>query len=298
MTATWLTKVCKRHQEMVCDPLRTPRLKQAIEAIVKPGDVVLDLGSGLGILSFFAVKGGAKTVYAIDPDKDAMRAARHFAKTVLSPDEARRVHFLDGLSYDVALPEKVDVIVCEIIGSLAFEENFLATLDDAKRRFLKPGGTIIPERVALWAALTNDDAACEGFENVGGLNLKGAVAPLRDWKALTVNPAHLVSEPVQMISLETMSSFPTSLHLKEKITLQKAGHVGGLTLWPEVTWAVQLETNASPFCETTHWKQGMLPLTPDSYQAGDCVLIELLIHPDCDSPQTRTEILWKAERVG
>lgn len=297
MTASWLTKVCSRHEAMVLDPLRTPLIKQAIEKTVKAGDVVLDLGSGLGILSFFSVKAGAKTVYAIDPDRDAMRAARHFAKTALSPDEAARIHFLDGLSYDVALPEKVDVILCEIIGSLAFEENFLATLDDAKKRFLKPKGTIIPERVALWAALANDDAAACGWENVAGLNLKRAVAPLQDWKALTVNPAHLVSEPTCLVSIETMSAFPTSLHLKEKITLQKAGHVSALVLWPEVMWTQTIQTDASPFLQPTHWKQGLLPLTPDSYQQGDRVAVEILIHPDIEAPQTRTEILWKTERV-
>ena len=44
-------------------------------------------------------------------------------------------------------PERVDVVVCETLGNYPFEENIIATLNDARARFLKPGGVIIPHSV-------------------------------------------------------------------------------------------------------------------------------------------------------
>ena len=54
-------------------------------------------------------------------------------------------------STDVAEPDRVDVIVSETLGNYPFEENIIATLNDARERFLNPGGTIIPAAVEQFA---------------------------------------------------------------------------------------------------------------------------------------------------
>ena len=54
------------YQDMLSDHERMRRYRQAIEAVVRPGDVVADLGTGLGVLALMAVRAGASFVYAID----------------------------------------------------------------------------------------------------------------------------------------------------------------------------------------------------------------------------------------
>lgn len=54
------------HEEMVADAVRVDSYHEAIRRHVRPGDVVVDLGTGTGILALFAAQQQAKQVYALD----------------------------------------------------------------------------------------------------------------------------------------------------------------------------------------------------------------------------------------
>jgi len=52
----------------------------------------------------------------------------------------------------VRLPRVFDVVVSEMVGNEAFEEGLVPILQRARTRFLRPGGALVPEWVALAAA--------------------------------------------------------------------------------------------------------------------------------------------------
>lgn len=132
------------HHLMLNDELRMKAYRKAIFETVQPGDRVLDLGTGTGILSQWALEAGAEHVIGIDLSLPVLSMAEARMKRAGLSARFQPIH---ALSYDVQLPEPVDVLISEIIGNMADNENFQPILQDAIQRFLKPNGKAIPQAV-------------------------------------------------------------------------------------------------------------------------------------------------------
>src|SRR3954447_26444753 len=133
---------------MLADEPRTDSFRRAIAEVVRAGDVVVDLGTGTGILAMFAAKAGAERVYAIEQGPVGLLARELIAANGL----ADRVTVVPGISYDVALPERADVLISETLWNFGLGEGMLGFVADARDRFLKPGARVIPATVALHVA--------------------------------------------------------------------------------------------------------------------------------------------------
>ena len=140
------------HRTMICDRVRTGAFRRAIDSVVRPGDIVLDVGAGSGILSVFAARAGAARVYAVERTSAAVLAQELAAANGV----AEIVQVIHGDVMDVELPERVDVIVSEWLGGFGIDEGMLVPVIVARDRWLKPGGVMIPRLVMAWAALVND----------------------------------------------------------------------------------------------------------------------------------------------
>ncbi|MDI6840882.1 MAG: 50S ribosomal protein L11 methyltransferase [bacterium] len=121
------------HKVIIEDKVRCEAYQKAIRQVVKNGNIVADIGTGSGLLAYFAIQAGAGKVYAVEKSEiieDAKRIA-------IANGWDDKIVFIKGVSTEVELPEKVDVIVLEVIGYFALEENLLKYISDAKKRFLK-----------------------------------------------------------------------------------------------------------------------------------------------------------------
>jgi precorrin-6B methylase 2 len=133
------------HIELLDDAARTQAYLAAIRANVRPGDVVVDLGTGNAVLAMAAARAGASRVYAIEASTFAGVAEQ----IILANGLADRIVVLRGWSNQIELPERADVLVSEIIGNDPLAEGVLLYVPDAIRRFLKPGGRILPNRIEV-----------------------------------------------------------------------------------------------------------------------------------------------------
>src|SRR6266516_354799 len=111
------------HRTMICDRARTEAFRRAIESVVRPGDVVLDIGAGSGILSLFAARAGAVRVYAVERTTAAVLAQELAAANGV----AEIVQVIHGDVMDVVPPERVDVIVSEWLGGVGISDGMLVT---------------------------------------------------------------------------------------------------------------------------------------------------------------------------
>ncbi len=134
---------------MTTDKVRVDAYSRAMKAAIKPGDVVVDLGAGAGYFSILACKLGAKKVYAIEPE-DSIWVAKATAKELGYED---RVECIQAYSTDIDLPEKADMIVSDLRGGLSVFFGNVSSVRDARARFLRPGGALLPLRDTLHVAL-------------------------------------------------------------------------------------------------------------------------------------------------
>ena len=127
------------HLGMMQDERRMNAYARAIRAVVRPGDVVLDVGCGAGVMTFLALEAGASKVFAVEPS-----AAIELARIVARENHISGATFLRADLREVELPGPVDVIVADLRGAVPVFRDSLAVLDLARRRHLAPGGRMIP----------------------------------------------------------------------------------------------------------------------------------------------------------
>jgi len=135
------------HARMLHDEARTRDFIAAITAAVRPGDVVLEIGTGSGVLAVASARAGARHVYAVEASDIADVAAEVFARNGV----ADRVTLVPGWSRQIDLPERADLLVSEVIGNEPLEEEILETMLDARRRLLAPDARLIPYALELVA---------------------------------------------------------------------------------------------------------------------------------------------------
>ncbi len=133
------------HEKMLADHIRVETYRKAIEKYIKPGQVVIDLGTGSGILAIFAARQNPGKVYAIDHSKFISTAER-----IARANGVQSIEFQKVNSRSFHPGEKADVILHEQIGDELLEENMIENLLDLKKRVLKETGFILPGRFELY----------------------------------------------------------------------------------------------------------------------------------------------------
>lgn len=130
--------------QCLVDSVRTEAFRAAILTTVKPGDVVLDAGSGSGILSFFAAQAGARRVLAVEFDPFL---AQCLAQSVRANALQDTIEVICGDVCSAALPQRVDVFIAELIDTGLIDEMQAEVINRLRERGVLGESTrMIPAR--------------------------------------------------------------------------------------------------------------------------------------------------------
>ncbi len=233
---------------MIADRARMDAYVRALRQTIKPESVVLDIGTGTGIFALLACQFGARRVYGVEPD-DAIQVAREIAA---ANGFAGRIEFIQKLSTDVALPERVDIIVSDLGGLLPWFQHHIPSIIDARQRLLAPQGRLIPERDSAWAALVHAPETyarhTAGWDPaLFGLDMSAARRiALNTLRRFRVTPEHLLAEPRQWATLDYATVASADIHAEISWTLQHSGATHGLSCWFERTLTDGVELSNAP----------------------------------------------------
>lgn len=270
-------KLLAYHRSLLLDTVRTRAFRAAIEEVVQPGDTVLDLGTGTGVLALFALRAGARHVWAID-ESGIIETARAVAA---ANGYADRITFVRSESFRVELPARVDVVVSEMIGNLGIEERTLETLVDARTRFLKPGGTLIPRSLEIIAAPVEAPELHERFVSWAGELYGLDLSPLRRFGANNVQraklePGCLLAAPITAGRIDFTRAQALEFAGGGSATVSREGACHGLGVWFCAGLTATRTLTSEPPLETPNWHHGVLPLDPPlAVSAGDRLAMEL-----------------------
>jgi len=270
------------HLDMLLDTARMDSYRRAIAASVQPGDVVVDIGCGTGVLSFMACEAGAKRVYAIESGP-IIEAARELA---IDNGFDNRIEFLRGCSIHLDIPEPADVLITETIGSAGLDEGIIAWISDARHRLLHPGAILLPQRLRLWVAATEsfDDYRFVADWKSPDLPYNYAAARRRAERTLwlaDITPSKLLGQPELAADIDLTTTLNKTTTSAGDLQVDRDGTLHGLACWFDSLLCPGITVDNMPPRADSSWSQGFLPLTePLAVSAGDRLRWQLSVSPD------------------
>jgi protein arginine N-methyltransferase 1 len=274
-------------ERMVADAPRMNFYHEAINRHIQPGDRVIDLGTGTGILAALAARRGAAKVYAIDHS-----SILDHARTIAAANGIENIEFVGMHSSAFKLDEKVDVILHEQMGDCLFDEAMVANVADLRQRLLKPGGLILPSKFELYCEPVKlRDERLVPFlweQNVHGY----------DYSCMERNRPqepgyyhrsssdlgfvdHFLGEPEPILSvdLHTLNEADLPLTIRFTRVVRNPGRLDGYVVYFRAHVDADLVLSSGPLDpgRAPHWGFRFLRTDRDDFRVGDKIDVQLSV---------------------
>ena len=253
------------HVPMMNEQNRNQAYFDALKAVVKADSTVFEIGTGSGLLAMTAAKLGAKQVTTCESVSLIAETARqiiqdnHYEKTIKVVAKKST-----EINIGADLETQADILVSEIFSSELLGEHVLPSLEDAKKRLLKPNGKVIPAAGSIMVALfTGEDIRRNLLvENAFGFNLQGFNKIVSNKRMIARNDLNIVllSDGIAAFSFdfESENIFPAQRKTL-KIPVTTAGSCYGLVQWMKLDMngdqKVLFENHPSQTSKVSNWQQ-------------------------------------------
>lgn len=246
------------HHNMLLDRVRMDGFRAAIAQVVRPGDKVLELGGGTGVLSFFAAQ-TARKVWCVEVNPELVAEARRLLD--LNPG-GERVEVVHADAMDYLPPEPVDVVICEMLHTALLREKQVEVIESFKQRyrarFGEPLPVFLPEAIILAVQPVQQHFEFSGYH-----------APIILFQQPALEQAHTLplAEPQVYATLDFQAAQTGQFKGQWQFNIQTGGQLTALCFLTKALLAVDLHAKS-----TTDWLMSSLiiPLNaPHTVKAGD-----------------------------
>lgn len=279
------------HRRLLDDPVRMDAYERAIRALVRPGDVVLDVGAGTGVLAMLAARRGAARVYAVE----SMPVAGLARALVEANGLGAVVEVIEADIVGLPPSEPVDLILSDFMGRFVVDDAMIDAME-AAGAWLKPEGRCCPGAVRMMVAPVGGMSlrAVDLFEEgMFGLDLSaGGVYALNYCYHAQVHAGALMAAPGVYRNLtppQMESTFDHALTFE----VGRQGRIKALAGWFEAELAPSVVLETGPG-HTTHWGQYLFPLPGLEAEPGDRLEVRLWLEGQGFGAQWRwSGALWR-----
>lgn len=263
---------------MIADRNRSETYTQALRGAIRPGAVVMDIGTGPGIMAVKACQLGAGRVYAIEPS-EVIQVAREVAAVNQCAD---KIEFFEDVSTKVTVPVRADVIVSDLRGILPPFGQHIPSIVDARKRFLAPGGTLIARKDRIWAAVVDVPKVYHNIVDAwdcNGLDQDLRVARrrvLNEFRKALVTPDQLLTAPQLWATLDYTTIECPDVRATLKWETERKGTGHGILLWFDMELADGVMYTSGPTSPDSVYSSAFFPwLEPMPLAEGQNVSVDL-----------------------
>lgn len=241
------------------DRKRTEAFSSAIKNTIKSGDVVVDMGTGSGILAMVAARAGASRVYAVEIDRNnILTLNKVFEKNNLS----HIIKVIEGDVTEISLPEKVDVIIGEMIATGLIEELQVPAMNNMLR-FAKDNVKVLLNKYDTYVDVVYNNNKYNGFT-------------FDIFRYEYDNDDELVSKSVtdkHLISSVDFSKFINDININfsKEISIKEDGLINGLRISSQTIFSDNSEFGYS----FAYSYPIILPIDEKKVFKGDKVVIDI-----------------------
>lgn len=252
------------HLPMLHDQERNDAYEAAINAVVKEGDIVLDIGTGSGLLAMMAARAGAEHVYACE--KNAILAS--LAREIVQKNGfADKITIIEKNSANIIIgedmPVRADVMVTEIFDSAVIGEGALPSILHAWQHLLDSEARVVPQSATLYGSLAQCPPlqAMNGVELVNGFDLTPVNVFAQPFAHRDTQIHFASSDDCKILSdAFTINNFdfsvPPAQHFKSEcsVFITEAGEADSVLMWFDLNLAPGVIFTTAHYVDQHHWR--------------------------------------------
>ena len=263
------------HFTMLADEKRNEAYYESIKAAVTSETLVLDIGTGSGLLAMMAAKAGAKEVVGCEMLPQLAKVAEEIIEDNKLEQQIRIIPKKStDLKVGEDLPRKADLLVSEILDGGLLGEGVIPTIRHAQQHLLTPEARLIPARAAVYAILVEmpDRRRVNPIGKISGFDLsffdrfrsadepKGVFLDYEPYKALSL--PFLVSE-IDFYHLPPPAPEEKPIQIELETEASREGVVHGVAFWFDLFLDDETLVSSKPGGELKHWGQACFFLERD-----------------------------------